>query len=488
MLRGHRGDPRNLRQPRLDDHRRHRCRPAISIADQPHAIVERDGVRYTLLGTAHVSKASVDAVRNAIASGAYDTIAVELDPQRLAALTDPDALGKLDLVKVLREGKAALFAANLGLAAYQRRLAEQLGHRTRRRIQGRRDRCARTRPGTAPDRSRCRHHLQARLVETRLVGARQAGRRPCRGAVRRRGSRRRRDRETQAGRPARSQLRRVRRAQPGTVRRRDCRTRPLHGRAPARIRDAASGAREVLAVVGAGHLQGLATFLRDDTRDPVASASELDTAHRKSSIPWFTIILTALLLGGLAWGFWHGGLKVGADLLLQWVVITAGLAARRLRAGRRTSAEHPRRCRRGAVQAVPAGDPGGRGQRAGRSAAAQADLCGLPRPARRRALMARLVSQPRRARAGQLHADQHRHDDRRVDRHRADLRQAGRLISAAGATPAAPAAMRSVGAIAATVAPATPPRRAAARLRDHPRRRRGAGRRASRRSSAGTAG
>ena len=27
---------------------------------QPHQIVERDGVRYTLLGTAHVSKTSVD--------------------------------------------------------------------------------------------------------------------------------------------------------------------------------------------------------------------------------------------------------------------------------------------------------------------------------------------------------------------------------------------------------------------------------------------
>jgi pheromone shutdown protein TraB len=98
-----------------------------ALADQPHAIVERDGVQYTLLGTAHVSRASVDAVHAAIAGGGYDTIAVELDPQRLAALSDPEALAKLDLVKVLREGKTALFAANLGLAAYQRRLAEQLG-------------------------------------------------------------------------------------------------------------------------------------------------------------------------------------------------------------------------------------------------------------------------------------------------------------------------------------------------------------------------
>src|SRR5690606_12891276 len=100
---------------------------AFDLSDQPHAIVVRDGVRYTLLGTAHVSRASVDAVRAAIASGDYDTIAVELDEQRLQSMTDPAALGRLDLVKVLREGKTPLFAANLALAAYQRRLAEQLG-------------------------------------------------------------------------------------------------------------------------------------------------------------------------------------------------------------------------------------------------------------------------------------------------------------------------------------------------------------------------
>ena len=97
------------------------------FSNQPFAIVEREGVRYTLLGTAHVSKVSLDAVREAIAGGGYDTVAVELDPQRLQSLTDPDALARLDLVKVLREGKTALFAANLALAGYQRRLAEQLG-------------------------------------------------------------------------------------------------------------------------------------------------------------------------------------------------------------------------------------------------------------------------------------------------------------------------------------------------------------------------
>ena len=94
---------------------------------QPHEVVERDGVRYTLLGTAHVSRASVEAVRDAIAGGGFDVVAVELDENRLKALTDPDTLARLDLAEVIRSERTAMFAANLALSAYQRRLAEQLG-------------------------------------------------------------------------------------------------------------------------------------------------------------------------------------------------------------------------------------------------------------------------------------------------------------------------------------------------------------------------
>ena len=97
-----------------------------ALADQPVRVVERDGVRFTLLGTAHVSPASVAAVEAAIGSGRFDAVAVELDGQRLAAMEDPQAMARMDLVEVIRKGRIPLFAANLALAAYQRRLAEQL--------------------------------------------------------------------------------------------------------------------------------------------------------------------------------------------------------------------------------------------------------------------------------------------------------------------------------------------------------------------------
>ena len=63
-------------------------------ACQPVVEIERDGVHYTLLGTAHVSKASIEAVNAAIDSGRFDAVAVELDEQRHKALTQPDALAR----------------------------------------------------------------------------------------------------------------------------------------------------------------------------------------------------------------------------------------------------------------------------------------------------------------------------------------------------------------------------------------------------------
>lgn len=96
-------------------------------SQQPVREVTLGDAQYTLLGTAHVSRASVDAVRDAIRSGDYDAVAVELCNSRHAALTHPDTLAQMDLFKIIREGKAGMVAANLALGAYQKRLADQFG-------------------------------------------------------------------------------------------------------------------------------------------------------------------------------------------------------------------------------------------------------------------------------------------------------------------------------------------------------------------------
>jgi len=102
-------------------------KPAAGPASQPVTQLEGDGTRYTLIGTAHVSRASADAVQTLASSGDFDAIAVELCPARYDALTAERNWTDLDLYKVLREGKAGLVMANLALSAYQRRIAEQFG-------------------------------------------------------------------------------------------------------------------------------------------------------------------------------------------------------------------------------------------------------------------------------------------------------------------------------------------------------------------------
>jgi pheromone shutdown-related protein TraB len=98
-----------------------------ALAGQPLEQLERDGVRYTILGTAHVSKISADAVLHLIETGDFDSVAIELDATRHAALVNPDSWAKLDLFKVIRQGKAGMVAANLALSAFQQRIAEQFG-------------------------------------------------------------------------------------------------------------------------------------------------------------------------------------------------------------------------------------------------------------------------------------------------------------------------------------------------------------------------
>ena len=81
----------------------------------------------TLLGTAHVSRASAEQVEQLMRSGEYDAVAIELCHSRHAALLNPNALAKMNLFEVLRTGKAPMVIASLALGAYQQRIAEQFG-------------------------------------------------------------------------------------------------------------------------------------------------------------------------------------------------------------------------------------------------------------------------------------------------------------------------------------------------------------------------
>ena len=98
-----------------------------SAQGQPFRDLTLGTAQVRLLGTAHVSKASAEAVAREIADGDYDCVAVELCAGRYRALADPTALAKMDLFQVIRQGQAPMITAMLALGAFQNRLAEQLG-------------------------------------------------------------------------------------------------------------------------------------------------------------------------------------------------------------------------------------------------------------------------------------------------------------------------------------------------------------------------
>lgn len=93
----------------------------------PRRVIDSSNGRYTLLGTAHVSRASADEVRELIRSGEFDAVAIELCESRHQSLIEPNALANQDLFQVFQQGKAGMVAASLALGAFQQRVAEQSG-------------------------------------------------------------------------------------------------------------------------------------------------------------------------------------------------------------------------------------------------------------------------------------------------------------------------------------------------------------------------
>ena len=90
-------------------------------------VVEVDGRTFILVGTAHISRESIDLVRQVIESEQPDCVCIELDPQRYEALSKGPNWEALDLREIIRTQQLAPLIANLMLASYQKRMGLQLG-------------------------------------------------------------------------------------------------------------------------------------------------------------------------------------------------------------------------------------------------------------------------------------------------------------------------------------------------------------------------
>ena len=94
---------------------------------QTQVQLEFNGRKITLVGTAHVSKESVEEVKKTITDIKPDCVAVELDEKRADSIKNPSRYSQLDLVKVLQRKEGFLLLANLMLSSYQRRMGLNAG-------------------------------------------------------------------------------------------------------------------------------------------------------------------------------------------------------------------------------------------------------------------------------------------------------------------------------------------------------------------------
>lgn len=299
---------------------------AQSLREQPTREITRDGVDYVLLGTAHVSRASVDAVTDMAGSGDFDAIAVELCPARHQALTKQQQWQDMDLYRIIREKKAGLVMASLALGAYQRRIAEQFG----------------IEPGAelkAASDAAIAHDIPLQLIDRDLATTLKRSYRAVpwykrmmltTGLVMSTISSDEIDEEQieklKEGDILESTFTEFAEQSPelyeALITERD-----RFMAARLRQENQGNAGKRILVVIGAGHLEGLAKYLATDQADPkteVESLSKLSPPNRwLKFVPW---VIAVLVLTGFWLGFSRSP-ELGWELVTLWVVINGGLAA-----------------------------------------------------------------------------------------------------------------------------------------------------------------
>ena len=96
-------------------------------AEETRRSLTLGGKQIVLVGTAHVSRESVEEVRRVIREERPDRVCLEIDQSRYGSLVEKNRWQNLDIGRVLRQKKGFLLLANLVLSAFQRRMGRELG-------------------------------------------------------------------------------------------------------------------------------------------------------------------------------------------------------------------------------------------------------------------------------------------------------------------------------------------------------------------------
>lgn len=100
--------------------------PANKYGSDVH-ILASDDQTIILVGTAHISKESVELVKTVIEQEQPDCVCLELDDKRYQALTKKKSWQSLDLKEIIKKKQLSTLMVSLLMASYQKRLGDTLG-------------------------------------------------------------------------------------------------------------------------------------------------------------------------------------------------------------------------------------------------------------------------------------------------------------------------------------------------------------------------
>ena len=306
---------------------------SLSIAGRP----------VLLVGTAHISPESIAEVTSLIRSELPSRVCVEIDDGRYRSMSEGSKWENLDLGKVLKEGRGFLLMANLALAGFQRRMGSAVGVKPGEEMLAAIDtakelgipasfcdRDVQTTLRRAWGRSGLwnRSKLLASLVDSAVSGEKLSAEDIER-------LKEKNELEEMMGELA-AFLPSVKEV---LIDERDrflaakiyetVLALPAETQAATATGDPTPPAGPVLAVVGAGHLDGIVEWLgRLDRREIDSSTKELESLPPPS--PWGKILgwaIPAVIVGFIALGFFRSGTTASLALLVKWALLNGSLAA-----------------------------------------------------------------------------------------------------------------------------------------------------------------
>jgi pheromone shutdown-related protein TraB len=277
-----------------------------------------------LAGTVHISQESTEEVRALIEAEKPGRVCVEIDESRYRSMSQGNSWESLDIGKVLKEGRGFLLMANLALAGFQRRMGANTGVKPGEEMLA----AVRAAEEAGIPYSFCDREIQVTLKRAWAKSGFWNKSKLLASLVDSAFSNEKLSEEEIEKLKEKNEL--------------DSMMAELAGFLPSvkevlideRDRFLASRiylAKEglVVAVVGAGHLDGIEAWLRkldagEASPDTVDIESPPPPSKAGKVIGW---AIPAIIVGFIVLGFFKSGTAASLDMLLRWVLLNGSLAA-----------------------------------------------------------------------------------------------------------------------------------------------------------------